>query len=139
MRVLALDVGDRRVGVAISDALGMLARTLTVIRRSGHDYQSIADLVRAHDVKRIVAGYPRNMDGSVGLQARKVEAYVAGLEQHVDVPIEFWDERLSTAEAQRLMIEAGRRPRERRERIDAVAAAVILQDYLDSARGERSL
>lgn len=138
MRILALDVGDRRVGVAISDPLGLLARSLAVVKRSGHDYQSIVDMVREYDVKRIVAGYPRNMDGSVGEQARRVEAYVDGLEEHVDVPIEFWDERLSTVEAQRLMIEAGRRARERRDRIDAVAAAVILQDYLDAGKGRQS-
>jgi len=138
MRILALDVGDRRVGVAISDPIGMLARPLTVVIRSGRDYQRIADLAKEHDVERIVAGYPRNMDGSVGEQARKVEAYLAGLEEHIDVPIELWDERLSTFEAQRLMIEAGRRARERRARIDAAAAAVILQDYLDTGKGRES-
>ncbi|MCG2767811.1 MAG: Holliday junction resolvase RuvX [Anaerolineae bacterium] len=138
MRVLALDVGDRRVGIAISDPIGMLARPLTVVKRSGRDYQRIADLAKEHGVELIVAGYPRNMDGSEGEQARKVEAYLAGLEEHIDVPIELWDEQLSTFEAQRLMIEAGRRARERRERIDAAAAAVILQDYLDTGKGRES-
>ena len=138
MRVLALDVGDRRVGIAISDPIGMLARPLTVVKRSGRDYQRIADLAKEHGVELIVAGCPRNMDGSEGEQARKVEAYLAGLEEHIDVPIELWDERLSTFEAQRLMIEAGRRARERRERIDAAAAAVILQDYLDTGKGRES-
>jgi len=135
MRVLALDIGDRRVGVAVSDPMGMLARTLAVIKRNGRDYQAIADLVQELGVERIVAGFPRNMDGSVGEQARKVESYVAGLREHVGVPIEFWDERLSSVEAERLMIKAGRSARERRERIDAVAAAVILQEYLDAGKG----
>jgi len=138
MPIIALDIGDRRIGIAISDPLGMLARPLAVVKRSGRDYQRIADLVREHGAERIVAGYPRNMDGSVGEQARKAEAYVGGLEEHVDVPIEFWDERLSTFEAERLMIEAGRRARDRRARIDAAAAAVILQDYLDAAKGRES-
>ena len=135
MRVLALDIGDRRVGVAVSDPMGMLARTLAVIKRNGRDYQAIADLVQELGVERIVAGFPRNMDGSAGEQARKVESYVAGLREHVGVPIEFWDERLSSVEAERLMIKAGRSARERRERIDAVAAAVILQEYLDAGKG----
>jgi len=138
MRILALDVGDRRVGVAISDPIGMLARPLAVVKRSGRDYKRIADLAKEHGAELIVAGYPRNMDGSVGAQARKVEAYLAGLEEYIDVPIELWDERLSTFEAQRLMIETGRRARERRERIDAAAAAVILQDYLDTGKGGES-
>ena len=138
MRILALDVGDRRVGIAISDPTGMLARPLAVLKRSGRDYQSIVDLAKEHGVELIVAGFPRNMDGSEGEQARKAKAYLAGLEKHINVPVELWDERLSTFEAQRLMIEAGRCARQRRGRIDAVAAAVILQDYLDTGKGRES-
>jgi len=138
MIVLALDVGDRRIGVAVSDPSGMLARTVTTVERTGRDFGVIAGLVERHAADRIVAGYPRNMNGSVGEQARKVETYVRGLAKHVSVPIELWDERLSSAEAERLMREAGRRPEERRRRIDAVAAAVILQRYLDADAGRES-
>lgn len=138
MRVLALDVGDRRVGVAISDPSGRLARPVATIKRTGRDFRVIADLVLEHSVDHIVAGYPSNMDGSVGAQARRVESYVKGLRQHVTVPIELWDERLSSVEAERLMIETGRSAGYRRNRIDAVAAAVILQSYLDAGTGRES-
>jgi putative Holliday junction resolvase len=95
-------------------------------------------LVREHEVGKIIVGYPRSLNGTVGKQAKVVERYVAVLEEKLrssslDVPVVFWDERLSTVAANRLMAEAGRKGRERRERIDAVAAAVILQDYLDAS------
>jgi putative Holliday junction resolvase len=134
MKVLALDVGNRRTGVAISDPTGTLARSLAVlVRKHGH-FQEVTDMVASNGVERIVVGYPRNMDGSIGEQARRVDAYVSELQQHVDVPVELWDERLSTAEAERLLIESGRSAKKRRGRVDAVAAAVILQDYLDAAK-----
>ena len=138
MRVLALDIGDRRVGVAVSDPSGKLARPVTTVKRTGRDFQVITDLVAEHAVDRVVAGYPSNMDGSVGAQARRVESYVDGLRRHVSVPIELWDERLSSVEAERMMVEAGRSASYRRNRIDAVAAAVILQSYLDAGRGRES-
>jgi putative Holliday junction resolvase len=138
MRVLALDIGDRRVGVAVSDPSGRLARPITTVKRTGRDFQVIVDLIAEHAVDRVVAGYPSNMDGSEGEQARRVESYVNGLRQHVTVPIELWDERLSSVEAERMMIEAGRPASYRRDRIDAVAAAVILQSYLDAGRRRQS-
>ena len=136
MRLMALDIGDRRIGVALSDTGQMLARGLQVIRcRSREtDMAIIASLVSEHEVEKIIVGYPRRLDGTVGEQARKVEAYAVGLQEVVDIPVILWDERLSTVRAQKAMIEAGRKRRERKERLDAVAAAVILQDYLDSLR-----
>ena len=138
MRVMALDVGHRRIGVALSDPGQVLASSLQVIERKGQrrDLATVVQLVRQHEVGRIVVGYPRSLNGTVGQQARVVERYVAVLEKKLadsslDVPVILWDERLSTVVADRLMAEAGRKGRERRERIDAVAAAVILQDYLD--------
>ena len=134
MRLMALDIGDRRIGVALSDTGQMLARGLQVIRcRSREtDMAIIASLVSEHEVEKIIVGYPRRLDGTVGEQARKVEAYVAELREVVAIPIVFWDEGLSTVRAQEAMIEAGRKRRERERRLDAVAAAAILQDYLDS-------
>ncbi len=136
MRLMALDVGDKRIGVALSDPGQSLARGIHVLHRRSReaDIAAVVSLVNEHEVEKIIIGYPRLLDGRVGEQARKVEAYAAGLEKVVDVPVILWDERLSTAQAQRAMIEAGRKRRERRDRIDAVAAAVILQDYLDSLR-----
>jgi len=136
MRLMALDIGDRRIGVALSDPGQVLARGLQVLhcRSRERDMAVIASLAKEHEVEKIVVGYPRRLDGTVGEQARKVEAYAAELQEVVKIPVILWDERLSTIRAQRAMIEAGRKRRERKERLDAVAAAVILQDYLDSLR-----
>jgi putative Holliday junction resolvase len=138
MRVMALDVGHKRIGVALSDPGQILASSLQVIERKGQqrDLATVVQLVRQHEVGRIIVGYPLSLSGTVGQQAKFVERYVAVLEKKLgdsslDVPVILWDERFSTVVADRLMAEAGRKGRERRERIDAVAAAVILQDYLD--------
>jgi putative Holliday junction resolvase len=134
MRVLALDVGDKRIGVAISDPSQMLARSLRVIQRASRqeDLAAVARLVEEYEVEKVMVGYPRSLDGTVGEQAEKVERYAAGLAEALTVPVLLWDERFSTVTAETLMREAGLRGKKKRERIDAVAAAVILQDYLDS-------
>jgi len=134
MRVLALDVGDKRIGVAISDPSQVLARGLKVIQRGSRqeDFVAVARLVEEYEVERVVVGYPRSLDGTAGEQAEKVERYAAGLAEVLTVPVLLWDERFSTVSAERLMREAGLRGKRKRERIDAVAAAVILQAYLDS-------
>jgi putative Holliday junction resolvase len=134
MRVLALDVGDKRVGVAISDPSQIIARGLKVIRRGSRqgDFAAVARLVEEYGVERVVVGHPRSLDGTIGEQAEKAEHYAAGLAEVLTVPVLLWDERFSTVSADRLMREAGLRGKKKRERIDAVAAAVILQDYLDS-------
>jgi putative Holliday junction resolvase len=136
-----LDIGDRRVGVAISDATGLIAAPLSVVERASkaEDFMRIATLVREHRAELLVIGHPLNDDGSVGYQARRIERYATALaealqSEGLDLPIVYWDERMSTQEAQELMVRAGRRVRDRRARIDAVAAAVILQDYLDCRR-----
>jgi putative Holliday junction resolvase len=133
-RLMALDVGKRRIGVALSDPTQTLARSLQVIRcRSREtDMRAIASLVREFSVSRIIVGHPRRLNGTVGEQARWTEAYAEELQNVIGVPVELWDEALSTVRAQQAMIEAGRKRRERRDRVDAAAAAVILQDYLDS-------
>ena len=140
MRVIALDVGHKRIGVALSDPGQVLVSSLQVIERKGQrqDLITVVELVREHGVGKIVVGYPRSLDGTVGRQAKVVERYVAVLEEKLrssslDVPVVLWDERFSTVAADRLMAEAGRKGRERRKRIDAAAAAVILRDYLDSS------
>ncbi len=134
MRLMSLDVGDRRIGVALTDPRQILARGLRVIHRRSHqaDLELISSLVREHEVEKVVVGLPLRSNGTAGEQARKVESYVQELRQVVDVPIVLWDEGYSTVRAREAMIEAGRRKKERRERIDAVAAAAILQDYLDT-------
>ncbi len=148
-RSVCLDVGERRVGVAVSDADGRLASPLAVIVRRGaaHDFSQIADLVRREGAVRVVVGLPRTLSGEIGPQARRVQRWAERLAPHLDVPIVFADERYSTAEAARRLAGAGtaaerggraRRSarsasRHARTPIDAAAAAVILQDYLDGA------
>ena len=136
MRLMALDVGDRRIGVAVSDPEQTLARGLQVIRRRSKqaDMELIESLVEEHEVERIIVGHPVRLDGSVGEQACRVGAYAADLQEAVGVPVVLWDEGFSTVRAREAMIEAGRSRKERKERLDAVAAAFILQDYMDSLR-----
>ncbi len=138
---MGLDVGERRVGVAISDTTGLLATPLVVVRRKSkaEDFCRIARLVREQSAEGLVIGHPLNADGSAGPQARRVERYASALlealsAEGLNLRMFLWDERLSTQRAEQLMIEAGRKATERRGRIDAVAAAVILQDYLDEQR-----
>jgi putative Holliday junction resolvase len=134
MRLMSLDIGDRRIGVAVSDPEQIVVRGIRVIRRRSleADLTQIASLVREHEVEKVVVGYPLRSDGTAGEQASKVEAYAEELRQVLEVPVVLWDEGYSTIRAREAMIEAGRKKKERRERIDAVAAAAILQDYLDS-------
>jgi putative Holliday junction resolvase len=141
MKLMALDVGDRRVGVAVSDDMHLIATPLAVIRRTSkaEDLNKIARLVREQGVTGLVIGHPLQPDGSPGPQALRVERYATVLLQGLqdegfELSLLFWDESLSTQRAQQAMIASGRRARDRRARIDAVAAAVILQDYLDAQR-----
>jgi len=133
MRHLALDVGDERIGLAISDGLGLTARPLETIRRvSGPaSFHRIARIVAEQDVDELVIGLPLLENGREGKQVASTRAYVAGLVKHVDLPIVYWDERYSSGDAQQIMIDNGRGRRRRRHSIDAVAAAVFLQQYLD--------
>lgn len=132
MRYLALDVGDERIGVAVSDEEGQLARPLTIIRRAAgpSSFERLAQMIAELGVKVIIVGMPLLEDGTSGKQVRSTEAYVAGLRRYVDVPIIFYDERNTTAMARSLARETPRK----RKHIDDVAAAVILQDYLDAQR-----
>jgi len=148
MRSLGLDVGDRRTGVAISDPEGILALPLAVID-SRDEETTIADIlkfVQQYQVERIIVGLPRSMNGDIGEQANKVTAFterlrnviatlneVKGKQSHLTrVSIQLWDERLSTVAANRLMTEAGVKRNKRKSQRDAVAAAFILQGFLDS-------
>ncbi|MFQ5341883.1 MAG: Holliday junction resolvase RuvX [Anaerolineae bacterium] len=140
-RIMALDVGERRIGVAVSDPLGVIARTLTVVQRKADDtaIARIKSLLDEQDVGRLVVGHPRLLSGEVGSQARAVEEFARELEAATEVAIEMWDERLSTVTAARVLTEQGESTRQQKTRIDAVAAAVILQDYLDASRLRASL
>ena len=136
MRVLALDVGDRRVGLAISDPTGLLASPLGAVERRPTDVQDIVQIANDSDVAQIVVGLPLTLAGESRAQAGKVRQFVRELQSVTDIPVVTVDERLSTVQAQRLLTESdrGRRSNRDRGRVDSSAAAVILQAYLDSRR-----
>lgn len=136
MRMLALDVGDRRIGVAMSDPSGILASPLTTIQRRSEDedVQSVLDLVAEHDVGEIVIGLPLTLSGERGTQARRAGRFKNALAARTAVTLIDQDERYSTVQAERLMREAGVEPSRERGRVDAAAAVVILQAYLDAGR-----
>lgn len=138
MRILALDLGAKRIGVAVSDPTGTVASPLTVIQRSKsrrHDYQRIATLVRDEEAELVVVGLPLSMSGQDGPSAKAARTEFSALASVVDVPIEMYDERLSTVTAQRVLTEAGVRGPAGRQVIDKIAAAVFLQAFLDRSRG----
>jgi len=133
MRSLGLDVGDKRIGVALSDPQCLLASPLTIINRSDEtaDIKAIIDIVNQHQVGQIIVGLPYSMNGSLGEQAEKVKTFTQKLCSHTDVPVEFRDERLTTVSAKRLMRAAKTRKGKEKAPDDAIAAAIILQGYLD--------
>jgi putative Holliday junction resolvase len=129
-RSLGLDVGDKRIGVALSDPEGILASPFTIIDRRDDtaDIEAINSVVKQHEVEQIIVGLPYSMNGSLGKQAEKVKAFARKLCSHTEVPVEFRDERLSTVSAKRLMQSVNTK---KKGRDDAIAAALILQSYLD--------
>lgn len=135
-RIMGLDPGERRVGVALSDELGILATPLVVLERRSRavDLSAVAELVRRHGVSEVVVGHPRTLRDEVGPQARRAERFAAEVGEAAGVPVRLWDERHSTIEAVERLARDGKRPRGRRPHPDAAAAAVILQGYLDSRR-----
>lgn len=134
MRILALDHGTKRIGVAISDELKMIAQPLEFIPADPFAgfLARLKEIVREQAVELILLGLPRNMDGSYGPAALKVREFAAALRDAVTVPVQTWDERLTSAQAQRFLIQAGVRRKKRKEKVDQTAAAILLQSYLDS-------
>ncbi|OUN00865.1 MAG: Holliday junction DNA helicase RuvA [Firmicutes bacterium ZCTH02-B6] len=137
-RALGLDVGQRRIGVAVSDELGWTAQGVTVIERRSlrEDVRRLAALAKQYGCARIVVGLPRRTDGRLGPEAQAVQAFGRQLESATGLPVEYWDERFSTAQARHTLLEAGVRRDRRRQVIDQLAASVILQAYLDRRRRE---
>jgi len=139
MRVLALDVGEQRIGVALSDPTQTLARSLLVLEREDEArvLECVAVLVREQGVERVVVGHPLSLKGDVSPQTARVQRFARALAQELEVPVELWDERYSTVNAEKILRERGMDGRERRRWVDATAAAVILQDYLDARAWHR--
>ena len=137
MRILGLDYGSKTVGVAVCDPLGITAQMVETIVREREDklrrtLARIQALVEEYKIERIVLGYPKNMNNTLGERAARTEEFKAALERRTGIPVILWDERLSTAAAERVLIERGVRREHRKETVDQIAAALILQGYLDS-------
>ena len=134
MRVLCLDVGDRKIGLAISDPGRRIAQGLALHRRVSltDDLKALGELVARHEVSLIVIGLPRNLDGSLGRRAREIVAFSEEIAAAIPVPVTLWDERFSTNEAHRVLDMANMKQRKRKEYIDVLASQIILQGYLDA-------
>ena len=139
MRIMALDVGDSRIGVALSDPLEMLASPLTIIKRlnEASDVRSIVNLVNENKAGRLIVGLPLSLSGEAGMQAQKVKDFAEKLVSVLSIPLEMVDESFSTVTAREYMRETGRKKDRFKKKDDAVAAAVILQSYLDEASVRR--
>lgn len=132
MRILGIDPGEVRVGIAISDPRGVVAVPVGVYQRSEDgNPDSLARLAQAENVEMIVVGLPLSLDGSIGPQARRARRFARAIETASGLPVVFWDERFTTQQAGRAMIEAGASRKRRRSAADATAATILLQEYLD--------
>ena len=143
VRILGLDYGSKTVGAAVSDPLGITAQMAETIVREREDelrrtLARIEALIEEYKIERIVLGYPKNMNNTLGERAAKTEEFKAALERRTGLPVILWDERLTTVAAERVLMEQGVRREHRKETVDQIAAALILQGYLDSlsARNE---
>lgn len=139
MRKLALDFGDKRIGVAVSDALNIIAQGKGYIKRSDlrKDLEEIKYYIDKYEVDEIIVGMPKNMDGSLGQRAKKTQEFINFLNNNLDITISIWDERLSTKEAERVLIKADVSRSNRKEVIDKLAASIILDSYLQANYNNR--
>ena len=136
MRIMAIDYGDARTGVALSDPTGFLAGQTFLItsRKQEVVLEELAALVQRQGAQELVMGYPRNMDGTLGPRAEKYAAFARRLEEATGLPVALWDERRTTVDAHRILGEQGVRAKNRKDKIDSVAATLILEGYLDWKR-----
>ena len=140
MRIMALDVGSRTIGIACSDALLMTAQGIETIRRTSleNDFNRLRELISEYEVHELVVGMPKNMNGTKGERAEKTEEFVEKMKAVIDLPVTFWDERLSPVMAERQLIAADVSRKKRKGVIDKMAAVVILQGYLDRLQFSKS-
>ena len=140
MRIMALDVGSRTIGIACSDALLMTAQGIETIRRTSleNDFNRLRELISEYEVHELVVGMPKNMNGTKGERAEKTEEFVEKMKAVINLPVTFWDERLSTVMAERQLIAADVSRKKRKGVIDKMAAVVILQGYLDRLEFSKS-
>ena len=141
MRILGLDFGSKTVGVAVCDPLGITAQTVETIVRDQENklrrtLARIEELIREYEIEQIVLGYPKNMNNSQGERVRKTEEFKESLERRTGLPVILWDERLTTVAAERVLMECRVRRENRKDKVDQIAAALILQGYLDHLRDQ---
>jgi putative holliday junction resolvase len=134
MRILSLDHGTRRIGVAVSDETKTIATPLEYIPAEPMDgvIARLQQLIREKDVELILIGMPRNMDGTYGPATEKVKDFIVAIQPHITTPVKTWDERLTSAQANRVLLQANVRRDKRKQNVDKMAAAILLQSYLDS-------
>ena len=134
MRILGLDLGDRTIGVAVSDPLGFTAQGITTIRRKSlqYDIDELKKICKEYNIEKVLLGYPKNMNGTEGPRCEIVKEFAEVIKEQLNLPIQFWDERLSTVAAHRAMLEADLSRAKRKKIVDKIAAVYILQGYLDS-------
>lgn len=135
---MGLDLGDKTIGVAVSDAMKWTAQGLETIHRKKleDDLKRLQQIINEYEVESIVLGLPKNMNGTLGPRAELVQDFAALLKESFDCPIYFWDERLSTVAAERALLEADMSRKKRKQVIDKMAAVIILQGYLDTQQGK---
>ncbi|MFB7815513.1 Holliday junction resolvase RuvX [Paenibacillus chitinolyticus] len=136
MRTMGLDYGDKTIGVAVSDLLGLTAQGIEVIRRASpqHDLDHLRRLIGEYEVTEIVVGLPKNMNGSIGPRGELSQEFAAKLTETFNLPVRMWDERLTTVSATRTLLEADVSRKKRKQVVDKIAAVLILQGYMDSKR-----
>ena len=142
MRIMGLDYGSKTVGVAVCDPLGITAQTVETITRKDENklrrtLARIEELIAEYEIERIDLGYPKNKNNTLGERAKKTEELKSALERRTGLPVVLWDERLTTVAADRVLMESGVRREHRKESVDQIAAAMILQGYLDSLANAR--
>ncbi|HCJ78478.1 Holliday junction resolvase [Peptococcaceae bacterium SCADC1_2_3] len=140
MRIMGLDLGEKTIGVALSDPLGWTAQSIKVIKRDKNNKEReiklLEELIQSHQVEKIVVGLPLNLNGTMGEQGRRALAFAARLRQFFKLPVDLWDERLSTVTAEKILLEADTSRKKRKQVIDKIAAAVILQGYLEALKNK---
>ncbi len=134
MRILALDVGEKNIGLAISDKLGLIAQGLPTLRHQtkDEDISAIANILKVHHITEVLVGIPVNLDGSLGKKAQEVAVFLEDLKKKITLPIKVWDERFTSVQAEKVLLEAGLSRKKRKRKIDQLAARLILQNYLDA-------
>ncbi|MGI6588930.1 MAG: Holliday junction resolvase RuvX [Peptococcia bacterium] len=136
MRILGMDLGEKRIGLAVSDELGITAQGLPTVKRTKikEDLRQLVEIIKEKKIMKLVVGLPKNMNGTLGPQAEKVKSFVTLLTKEYPLEVIYWDERLTTVEAQRTLLEGDVSRKKRKKSVDKIAAMIILQSYLDKIR-----